>query len=328
MNPVNLALRTFGSLVSPSGRNGRLSILIYHRVLKKADPLLPFEVDAERFDAQMAALKAICNVIPLYEAVQGLESGKLPSRAACITFDDGYADNHDVALPILEKHNLHATFFVSTGYLDGGIMFNDKAIEIVRRAERNDLDLSGKGLGVYSLERSEARRKAVGHLLSDLKYKPLEERNEIMDSIAADLEISFPEDIMMTSSQVKALHDAGMEIGGHTVHHPILSRLENAAARKEMMEGKARLEEITGNRVRIFAYPNGIPGRDYLVEHARMAKDLGFEAAVSTAKGVSRSGSDLFQLPRFTPWDMDISRFSMRLAANLLQTDFATVGRS
>ncbi|HQT26444.1 MAG TPA: polysaccharide deacetylase family protein, partial [Burkholderiales bacterium] len=160
----------------------------------------------------------------------------------------------------------------------------------------------------------------------DLKYKPLQERNEIMDSIAQDLNISFPGDIMMTSSQVKKLHDAEMEIGGHTVNHPILSGLENAAARKEMMEGKERLEELTEGRIRIFAYPNGIPGRDYLLGHAEMAKDLGFEAAVSTAKGVSRRGSDLFQLPRFTPWDMDISRFSMRLAANLLQTDFVTAG--
>ncbi len=326
MNSVNtFILRSAGSLLSPSGTGGRLSILIYHRVPEEADPLLPGVVDAARFELQMSILGNLFNVLPLSEAVQRMKHGTLPSRAACVTFDDGYADNFKVALPILRRQNIPATFFISTGYLDGGIMFNDKVIETVRRLESNRLDLSESGLGVHALENHEQRLQAIGNLLSGMKYKPMEERHRIMDDIADSAGLKFPDDIMMTRDEVRGLHDAGMEIGGHTVNHPILSKLEAAAARMEIAKGVEHLQEITGKPVKLFAYPNGIPGVDYMPEHVRMVEEMGFEAAFTTAKGVAKGGCDLFQLPRFTPWDVDLSLFSLRLTGNLLQTKFVTV---
>ncbi|MEO6562308.1 MAG: polysaccharide deacetylase family protein, partial [Nitrosospira sp.] len=111
---VSLPSRLLLSLLSPGGLHSRLSILIYHRVLPQQDPLFPDEGDAETFDQQMRQIAACFRVIPLRDAVQGLRQGKLPSRAACITFDDGYADNAEIALPILQKHGIPATFFVAT----------------------------------------------------------------------------------------------------------------------------------------------------------------------------------------------------------------------
>jgi peptidoglycan/xylan/chitin deacetylase (PgdA/CDA1 family) len=121
---------------------------------------------------------------------------------------------------------------------------------------------------------------------------------------------------MMTTAQVQQLHGAGMAIGGHTVNHPILARLDVAEARREMMEGKAALEAMTGEPVRLFAYPNGKPHEDYQAEHVALARELGFEAAVSTAWGARREPADVYQLPRFTPWDRDPLRFVVRLARN------------
>jgi peptidoglycan/xylan/chitin deacetylase (PgdA/CDA1 family) len=116
---------------------------------------------------------------------------------------------------------------------------------------------------------------------------------------------------------VRQLHRAGMEIGGHTVNHPIVARLQKAAARAEIADGKAALEQIVGDQIRLFAYPNGKPGQDYLAEHVAMVKDLGFEAAVSTAWGAAARGGDLFQLPRFTPWDRGELGFTLRMMRNL-----------
>ena len=98
---------------------------------------------------------------------------------------------------------------------------------------------------------------------------------------------------------------------------------EFAAA--EIEEGKARLEAILGEPVRLFAYPNGVPQQDYAAEHARMARDCGFTAAVSTAWGAAGAQSDRFQLPRFTPWDRQRLRFGVRLMANLRRRDIAQV---
>lgn len=109
-----------------------MSIAIFHRVLEAPDPLFAEEMHRARFDEVCAWLSAWFNVLPLDEAVKRLKQGALPDRALAITFDDGYADNHDIALPVLKAHGLCATFFVATDFLDGGRMWNDTVIESVR----------------------------------------------------------------------------------------------------------------------------------------------------------------------------------------------------
>ena len=102
--------RLVGNLLSPAGDRGRLSILIYHRALAAPDPILHDEIDAATFEQQMALLAADFNVLPLGEACARLVRGGLPARAACVTFDDGYADNEHTALPILKRFGVPATF--------------------------------------------------------------------------------------------------------------------------------------------------------------------------------------------------------------------------
>ncbi|MDN5752016.1 MAG: polysaccharide deacetylase family protein [Nitrosospira sp.] len=306
-------------LFSPGGSHGRLSILIYHRVPFQPDPLFPDEGGAETFDRQMRLLTTCFNVISLFDAVQGLRQGKLPSRAACVTFDDGYADNAEVALPILQKHDIFATFFVAAGFLDGGRMWNDTVIELIRRAPGERLDLSGMGLGQFEIGTLPQRRQAIHSVLGKLKYLPPDLRRSRVEAMCALIPVRLPTNLMMTSEQIRVLHNAGMEIGGHTANHPILARLENDAARAEIATGKEMLESIIRAPVRLFAYPNGKPGNDYLPDHVRMVKDLGFDAAVSTAHGAARMGGDLYQLPRFTPWDRGQVRFTLRMAQNMLK---------
>jgi peptidoglycan/xylan/chitin deacetylase (PgdA/CDA1 family) len=110
-----------------------LIVLTYHRVLPAPDPMLTAEPDAGLFEAQMTFLARYMVVLPLVEALRRLEAGTLPRRAIAITFDDGYANNAQVALPILRRLGLPATFFIATGYLDGGCMWNDAVIETLRR---------------------------------------------------------------------------------------------------------------------------------------------------------------------------------------------------
>lgn len=105
-----------------------------------------------------------------------------------------------------------------------------------------------------------------------------------------------------------------MRIGGHTINHLILSKLDTQQAREELHGGKQVLEEIVGDRITLFAYSNGKPGQDYQQEHVDMVKEVGFDVAVSTAWGVASEKSDLYQLPRFTPWDNNISKYLLRLA--------------
>lgn len=303
-------------MLSPGGKSG-LSTFIYHRVLPAKDPLFPTEIDCADFDLALQRMTAMFNVIPLRDAVRHLAAGTLPPRAACITFDDGYADNLELAMPILKRHKVSATFFVATGFLNGGRMWNDTVIEFVRRFPEEMIDASAIGLGKHPIGSMDQRRQAIVALIGQLKYLPMEQRLTQIDRLVDLGGIALPDDLMMTSAQVIALKDAGMDIGGHTVNHPILAKLPAAQARAEIAEGKHALEAMIGAEVPLFAYPNGKPGVDYLPEHVAMARDLGFEGAVSTAAGAGKASSDLFQLPRFSPWDRGPTKFAIRMARNL-----------
>jgi len=310
---MSVAARALMRLAAPGGQRG-LSILVWHRVLVQADPLLPSLPDPAGFERQLVALRACCHVLPLVEAVARLRLGTLPPRAACITFDDGYRDNAEVALPLLIKHRLPATFFIASGFLDGGIMWNDVVIECVRQARGAALDASGLGLGFLPLAGMAQRRAALTVLLERMKYLPLAARDEAAGRLVLQTGACLPPALMLDSSQVRALRRAGMEIGAHTVDHPILRLLPLEEARRQIAWGRVQLEALAGP-VRLFAYPNGKPGIDYGPEHVALVRELGFDAAVTTAHGAG--GSDLFQLPRFTPWDHAPLRFAARLARNL-----------
>jgi len=317
----NTTMKSFHGLtravLNITGR-GKLSILIYHRVLAVADGLFPDVPHAGTFDERMSWVAATLNVIPLSEAFEMLHEGRLPPRATCITFDDGYADNEEIALPILRRHRLSATFFVATGFLDGGRMWNDTIIEAIRRAPGTTLDLELLGLGKHAIGDETSRRATIDEIIGRLKYLPPNTRQMHVDALAHAIGNDLPHNLMMRSEQVRTLHSSGMSIGGHTVTHPILARIDDAEARSEIRAGREALESILGSRVNLFAYPNGKPGTDYGPGHVTMVRELGFTAALSTRAGAADASSDRYQLPRFTPWGNTARRFGIGLARNHL----------
>ena len=301
--------------MSPAGVGARLSVLIFHRVLPAPDPIFPNEMHARRFDKTCGWLKSWFNVLPLDAAVAHLKAGTLPARPACITFDDGYADNHDVAMPILQHHGLPATFFIATGFLDGGRMWNDTVIESVRQTRSSMLDLGE--LGCFAVEAPEDKAAAIAAIIRQIKYMPVDKRLAAAHRIAEVAAVMSPTNLMMTSAQVKAMRQADMQIGAHTQSHPILARLNDEQARAEIKDSKDFLENLLGDRIGLFAYPNGKPREDYTPASVEVARSLGFDAAVSTQWGAVCMGDDPFQIKRFTPWDQTHLRFGARLLTNL-----------
>lgn len=305
-------LRAGARVFSPGGRRGSLLVLIYHRVLPAPDPMLADEPDAAAFAAQMDLVAGLFNVLGLAEAVDRLASGSLPPRAVAITFDDGYANNLEVAAPILAARGLPATFFIATGFIEGGRMWNDTVIEAVRHAPA-ELDLEALGFGRYRLPDIAARRRAIDELLSRLKYSELPERMRHAEAIAERAGMRDAGAPMMNERQLRELAALGMEIGAHCVSHPILTRIPADAARREILDSKGRLEDLLGAAVRTFAYPNGRPGLDYAREHVAMVREAGFSTAVSTAWGAAMRDSDPHQIPRVAPWDRHPLKYGLRM---------------
>ena len=295
--------------------------MIFHRVLAQPDPLFPEMPTAIDFEMQMRWVKSWFQVLPLGQAIDRLYAGSLPARALAITFDDGYADNESLAAPILQQLGLTATFFVSTGFLGVGCMWNDRVIEAIRTSDAPAIDLTPVGLARQPLASIAERRAAILAVLAGIKHLEPKRRQAIVQHVVDATGGRPSPALMMQASQVRSLRALGMEIGAHTVTHPILTRLSPAAARDEISYSKRELEQILGEPVSLFAYPNGQPGQDYAAEHAAMARECGFGAAVSTAWGAATSRSDRFQLPRFTPWDRTRLRYGARLLANLTRPE-------
>jgi peptidoglycan/xylan/chitin deacetylase (PgdA/CDA1 family) len=305
------------TLASPAGPRGRLSILILHRVLPQPDALFPDLPDAARFEAQLRWLRDWFEVLPLHDGIERLYAGRIPARALAISFDDGYADNEQVAAPILRRLGLSATFFVTTSFLSGGCMWNDRVIEAVRSSCCDVLNLDPLGLGRHVLGPIPQRRATIDRLLDAIKRLEPSRRAAHVDAIVAAAGAAGIPSLMMTPGQLHSLRRMGMDVGAHTLTHPILSRLSLEQARAEIGGSKEALERLLGEPVRLFAYPNGVPAEDYGPEHAALVRDCGFDAAVSTAWGAASAQSDRYQLPRFTPWDRSRLRYGARMLANL-----------
>ena len=187
-NPGNKVLDSLAkkgvALASPKGPRGRLSIFIFHRVKDVVDPLfVEDDESAGRFDQVLGWIGRWFQVLPLGEAVQELARGSLRERAACITFDDGYADNLHNAAPILQAHGMHATFFIATGFLDGSVMWNDRIIESVRDTSLRHIEVECLGLGTIPVGSVAEKRAALASLIPALKHRQPDERQAAVDQV-------------------------------------------------------------------------------------------------------------------------------------------------
>jgi peptidoglycan/xylan/chitin deacetylase (PgdA/CDA1 family) len=257
------------------------------------------------------------NVLPFGRAVRLLKKGTLPKAAACITFDDGYRDNFSVALPLLQQYGLTATFFIATGFLEGGRMWNDDIIEAIRLLPNEVVDWQEFGLDQYDLTTHSARINSIGKIQGKLKYLPHAQREATARKIARSAGVDDKSRLMMIADDVRSVRAAGMELGGHTHTHPILTSLTDSDAYSEITQGKIELERILGEPINVFAYPNGNPQMDISSRHVEMLGEAGFIAAATTERGIGKVDTDPYMIPRFTPWDRTPAKFGIRCALAL-----------
>lgn len=303
----------YNLLFKSLSRSNKLSILIYHQVLAEYDPMRPYELYAGKFTEHLQWLAKSFTLLTLQDAVEKLHNDCLPANAAVITFDDGYENNASVALPLLQKFDSPATFFIASDFLNSGAMWNDKIIEFVRHWPEASFAVDEFNDMLFDTSTIEKRYTSAEALLLKLKYLPFEQRQRIVERLDG---YKPAQGVMMSDEQVRQLDRAGMEIGGHTCSHPILAKLDEPSARQQIVDNKNRLEEIIGHQIYSFAYPNGKPGKDYNDQSVDLVKDAGYRCAVSTHKGVSTKHTDVFQLNRFTPWKTDKLGFLGLLAKN------------
>ena len=277
-----------------------LAVLIYHRVLRERDPLRPYEVDRRVFERQLRMLTRWYTVLDLHDAINRLVAGTLPWRSVAISFDDGYRDNYEVAMPLLRRYRVPATFFVATGYTGGKTMFNDLVIEAVGACGSDSIEVPALGETVRIGESPDERCSALAGLLERVKYLPPDERRECAQRLAHDNGVDPNLRLMMTAEEIREMRRSGMSIGAHTVTHPILARMDEMSAQSEIVNSKSVLEDLLGEEVPGFAYPNGRPDRDFGQRDVEIVRKAGFRFAVTTRWAAANAGDDRYQVPRIS----------------------------
>lgn len=291
----------------------RHQVLNFHRVLPDPDPLLPHEPTSAQFDVLISRLVRDFRVVPLQQAIADVREGKLRGYSLSITFDDGYRDNFTHALPVLQRYGAPASFYVATGFLDGGCMWNDAIIETIRTLPPGEYSWGPGVEAGFEVSRETDRVSLYQRVINALKYLTFDERESAVRTLV-EAGNGVPADLMMTSQDVAEMAGLpGVEIGGHTRHHPILVRLDDTAAMREIEAGRDDLATICGKPPLSFAYPNGKFGTDYLKCHSDMVRDAGFECALATDWGCMQQSTNLYATPRFTPWGRTYPKFVLGL---------------
>jgi peptidoglycan/xylan/chitin deacetylase (PgdA/CDA1 family) len=239
------------------GAGGRVVVLGYHSI----HPTYGFSsATPTQFDEHIRWLKDHCEIIRLDEVFgRSHDSGRARSApAVAITFDDGYEDNYVHALPILIRHDVPASFFVTTGFVDQ----DPTAMDQMRRLRRMDV--------------------------SAVSWK-----------------------------QVSGIHEAGMQVGSHTVTHANLAELDESDVRRELSDSKRALEDHLGEEVATLAYPFGVPRRHVSGSTIRLAGTAGYGLALTMIQRDVRPSDEVLNIPRISVKNNTLHMLRAKIAGSL-----------
>ena len=299
---VNDSLGRYQHKIDKASREGKFwYIPMYHRVINDVseDPFrLGMCVTAAQFECQLRYIKSNFDIVPLGEAMRKIRSdGKLPNHCASITFDDGYCDNLEIALPIAKKLDITATVFVTTGeHGRRDAFWWDKIIDAFFYTKKNWVDLS-EFTGNRDIRY--LNRFNIGKVVRNVLEHFWGLRSDTIDQHLTrlyNLLGVFPrsKSNRMQDKGIVSIHRRGWEVGAHTVSHPNLVLQESMDVTREVADSKSYLENLLQTEIEGFAYPGGFTNK----ETAGVIKNLGFHYAVTTNVGLNIGLSDTYGLER------------------------------
>lgn len=307
--PLKRALLGSGVLRAAASLRGRsAAILMYHSIVP--DPHAQMDVlgdiahEETVFRAQMELLARNYHPISLDEAVNRLKADEdLPKLSVVVTFDDGYVDNYEVAMPILDKVGIPATFYVTVGCIESQTLPWPARLRYALRKTTigSCTDETGKqwdlldpairerffadGCATASRRDSNSREEFLARLMQKMRTDPVPELGILM----------------MSGEQLRSLIHHGHTVGSHTMSHPNLAHADERAAYWELSESKRRLEAMLNTSVEHFAYPCPALSPHWNDQTIAQSAEIGYESAVTTDNGVVQRGTNLLCLPRVRP---------------------------
>jgi peptidoglycan/xylan/chitin deacetylase (PgdA/CDA1 family) len=328
-NSLRLLPRSLRSIATPP----ETLVLAYHRVFAAASDPHGICVSPENFRAQLKYLCENYKVDRLSTLTESLRSGVVPRDSIVITFDDGYLDNLKYAKAILDEFRSPATMFVIAGEVGRNRRFGwDELSHLVLGPAQvsGDLVVTCRGTTRRWLRRlaSDGERWSVDgcgpppgaaagsrldlhdQLHTLIRSFSEEDRWSVLRELRAwsgTREDAPPEGRPMTGDELRRFEEGGrLEVGLHTLTHPVLAGISSAQQKTEIFEGKKLLEDFLGHPVRSFAYPYGAHC-DFTSDTIQWVGEAGLDCACTTMDGTVNASTGPYAIPRveIRNWGVD-----------------------
>lgn len=300
------------------GKNFPVVIVNYHSFVKNFDnvmethPTVTHQID--EFDKEINFLKRYFDIISLDQITEALHEGKGFKRpSVAVTVDDGYKDNYDLLYPVIKKHQIPITIFLSTSVIGTHerLWFSHLS-EVLLNTTKKNLSLNGVFNRTFPLKTIEEKRTAYNTIVQKLKTVETQKRDDYLHLI--DERLGMPRNtqrLMMTWDEIREMHKNGVTFGAHTDTHPILSMVPIEIGIQEITDSRCKIEQELQTRVRHFAFPNGRP-QDFTEELRSFCRNSGLDTVSSCEYGNNKHATDVWNLKRIGS-EVPISLFALNL---------------
>lgn len=295
-------------------------VLMYHSVVE--DPrltrdLIGLSQSRASFEEQVRSLAQRFTPVTLDQVVAFANgSDSLPKNAVAVTFDDGFADNYEVALPILNRYGVPATFYIMVDAVESGLPPWYCRLNIAFRSTRKPTWTDPETDHLYPLGTITERAAALHVAHNEGARKAGDAQARFVRALEDSLEFEAPKPnngVMMTWDQIRAIRKSGHIVGAHTISHPNLAHVSQDEARSEIMGSKQRLQQQLGETVDHFCYPNPALQPQWTPQTLQITREAGFKSAVLTTCGPVRRGDDPLTLKRiYSAYDLQQWTWNMQ----------------
>jgi peptidoglycan/xylan/chitin deacetylase (PgdA/CDA1 family) len=322
-------------------------VLTYHRIALPNDAAQPYydpviSATPESFRAQLRLLARHFRLLTLEELlslqVDAQARAQINKPVALVTFDDGYRDNYETALPILQSHNVPAVFFIPTRFLEDPVLpWWDHVAYVLKttqvdalclerfKGDKNPIHIQlGRCAGAD--ERTRAVQAVIAHFVNGTigDHPWFLDQLNVQGRVAIDTQ-AIARKLFMGWDEVKELVRAGMPIGSHGHSHQALGKLSDDAQRTELTTSRMLLENGTGKDVHALAYPFGW-NLTYSARTQQLAAEAGYRVAFSSSEGVNEVASLHREPMSLRRLNVGTGDSPLLLRARALS--YATLGRS